>query len=98
MHALKFIKDFWAARGESPSLREVAAAIGADDPTAALRIVRQLDAAGQVIYIPNRRRGIFVPDEVDRISTDDALRALLRRGWTINGQELKNSSTEEDTT
>lgn len=86
--ALKFIQDFWAKHGESPSLREVAAAIGADDATAALRIVRQLDAEGKVVYIPNRRRGILLPDEIDRISTDDALRVLMRRGWTVNGNEL----------
>lgn len=85
LHALSFIKSYWAEHGGSPSFGEIAAALRSDRPTVS-RIVQSLDRSGDIIRASGSRRGILLPDKLDQVTTADALLILRRRGWSINGE------------
>jgi DNA-binding MarR family transcriptional regulator len=77
LRALAFVHDYIGQWRNSPSLGEIAAAIGTDR-TMAHRAVKSLVASGLLNKTPGVR-GISLPDQ-----EQEALRILARAGWAIS--------------
>lgn len=60
LKALDFIRSHTLAKGEPPSLREIAHGINHASPGSAHRIVAILEAEGKVRRVPGKHRGIEV--------------------------------------
>ena len=76
--ALAFIRDYIERTGGSPSLGEIAAAIGTDDRKLAQKAVRALAGDGHIIRQPGPR-GITLPGRVA-----DAVRELRKAGYVVD--------------
>lgn len=61
---LRFVRDYFAAWGQSPSYGEIAAALGSNR-TRVRRAVLSLARAGLILRTPGTR-GLALPDEVER--------------------------------
>lgn len=81
VNALEFIKRYFVMHGSSPSLREIAAAIG----TSAQRvsgILGDLEQQGHILR-GKGRRSIRLPDRSDEISESDLVLLARRRGLLV---------------
>lgn len=76
--ALAFIRDYIEQRGASPSLGEIAQALGVDDRKTAMKAVRALERDGHILRRPGPR-GIMLPDRIA-----EALRQLRQAGFVVN--------------
>lgn len=86
--ALAYIKTSFALRGQGPSARDVAGAIGADKETGR-KLLRRLEQEKLILWRRGQhgqRSEILPADPQDRISLPDALEAL-RRSQTLLGMD-----------
>lgn len=74
---LKFVRQYIADWAGSPSLGEIAHALGTNR-TRVRRAIKRLEADGQLVRVPGPR-GLSLPEEEPL-----AVRQLRARGWTIN--------------
>ncbi len=88
LQALGFIKSYFAQHGASPSLGEIAAALGINRQRVHA-IVRQLADDGLIHRDPGQRRGISLPDPAEELSAADAVRVLQALGWTVLSAEAR---------
>jgi hypothetical protein len=58
--ALKFIREYIARTGTSPSLREIATGLGLAGYSGAMRLVNALSRDGHLVVSPGRHRGIQI--------------------------------------
>lgn len=73
---LRFIYDYWAENGGSPSFGEIAAALDTNTSRVA-DAVHSLAAEQRIILLPGAR-GIRLPD------VDEAIRRLRAAGYVVN--------------
>lgn len=84
--ALDFVKRYFAEWGASPSLDEIAAALGVSKQRAA-ELVRMLSADGQLLHTAGKRRGLRLVEYVEQMSQADALLRLRDLGWIVHNCE-----------
>ncbi len=82
IQALRFIKEFYAEWGSSPSLEEIGAALGVSRQRAHA-LVCKLDADRAIMRRPGNR-GILLPDPALMMSRSDALLLLQASGWKVS--------------
>jgi len=86
LQVLGFIKRYYLDHGKSPTLGEIAAGVNITRQRAH-KLVRSLDADGDVRRTAGKARGIMLRDPVKQLSEIDALRQLQQAGWSINGAQ-----------
>lgn len=84
VQALDFIKRYFARWGKSPSLSEIAAALGVSKKRAH-GLVRQLSDEEQLRVAAGKSRGITLPDRDEEISEAELLLLLRKRGFRVAG-------------
>ena len=85
--ALDFVKQYFARWGGSPSLDEIAAALGVSKQRAS-ELVRALAEDGQILRTPGARRGLDLPEPAQTPSRADLLLMLSDQGWTLTDDGL----------
>ncbi|HEY0116271.1 MAG TPA: hypothetical protein VGB54_11155 [Allosphingosinicella sp.] len=90
LQALDFIKRYFAAYGDSPSLAEIGAELGVSRQHAS-DLVHQLAVDQMIRHVAGKRRGIRLIDRKEEISEADALVILARQGWIVNDAGLTKS-------
>jgi SOS-response transcriptional repressor LexA len=81
VNALEFIRRYFVAHGASPSLREIAAAIGTSVQRVSA-IVHDLEQTGDILRGIGRR-SIRLPDRTDELSESELVLLARRRGLLI---------------
>ena len=81
VNALEFIRRYFVAHGTSPSLGEIAAAVGTTVQRASA-IVHDLEQSGSILR-GRGRRSIRLPDRADEFSESELVLLARRRGWLI---------------
>ncbi len=74
---LRFVQDYWAAMGASPSYGEIAAKLSSNR-SRVCRAIKRLAADRLLIIIPGPR-GLRLPE-----ARDAALRELRALGWSVD--------------
>jgi SOS-response transcriptional repressor LexA len=82
LQALDFIKRYFAQWGQSPSLDEIAGALGVSKQRAA-ELVHQLSLDLQIRRVRGKTRGITLIDRSEEISEADVLLRLAGLGWQL---------------
>lgn len=88
--ALAFIETFLITKGHSPTIDEIAAALGVSK-TRMKELVRQLARDGAIVRAPGAQRGISVPGLTRRMEIEHA-KALLR----ASGHKIDEDFLPED--
>ncbi|WP_267348709.1 hypothetical protein [Sphingomonas sp. GM_Shp_2] len=88
LQALRFIKQFYAEWGSSPSLEEIGAGLGVSRQRAHALVCKL--AADRLIVRRPGNRGILLPDPALMMSRSDALLLLQAGGWkvTVDGANV----------
>ena len=104
LEALNFIKRFIRVRGYAPSYDEIRLAMGAVSKSHVHRIVRALEALGQIRRLPNKARAIEIVEDpkimsLSAFSTPDLAKEAKRRGLVLGHvlldvQHLPNGETK----
>ncbi|MDP8995104.1 MAG: MarR family transcriptional regulator [Pseudomonadota bacterium] len=84
LQALDFIKRFFAQWGHSPTLSEIAAALGVSKQRAS-GLVERLSRERQIEVVASKPRGIRLPDRSGEFSEADVLLRLQQMGVHIVG-------------
>ncbi len=82
LQALDFIKRYVAQWGQSPSIGEVAAALGVSRKRAH-ELIHQLAREEMIRHVRGKTRGISLIDQGEEISEADMLLRLASEGWKI---------------
>lgn len=77
--ALAFITDYLLRSGHSPSVGDIAGALGVSH-TRAKELVRQLSGDGAIVRAPGAQRAISVPG----LTSSAVLERLRAEGWRVN--------------
>lgn len=100
LEALEFVRERLAARGVSPSYREIEAELGLKSLSGVQRIVNALVSRGELVRHRNRARGLTLGNVPDlRVVPTDALHAeLARRGETPGAftQPVRRAASRQD--
>lgn len=81
LQALRFIKEYFAEFGKSPSLGEIGNALGVSRQRAA-ELVQQLETDKDIVRKPGGR-GILLTEPALMLSRSDALLILQAAGWKV---------------
>ena len=93
LQALTFVKRYFAIWGKSPTLSEIAAALGVSIKRAH-ELVEQLSDEEQLRRIRGKRRGIELIDRGEEFSEADALLRLRALGWAIDEEVQRVGKTQ----